>query len=388
MTRIRMVLSPLPALSLIFFAAAVAQAQAPLPDPEKPGAFPVGVTTMSFTDHSRTDPATGGPRTLLTEIWYPATDDAKDLPKNRLSDFFLKNKSPELALLLYAGFGVELGEADTRFQNFAARDARVRDGLFPLLLFSHGNGGLRMQNAFWCEHMASHGYIVMAPDHTGNCAATFVDGALVLFENSGDGRTRSAADRPKDLSFLIDEMGRLNAGNDSRFLGRVDLEKIGAAGHSFGGFTCSWLVNADPRVKAIAPMAGAAPAADRTNYDCPLLLFIAAEDDTLGAGRMEDLRRYYEESKGPRYSVEFKNGGHFSFTEMHQLKPDFGDGVGKGKRVTNGEPLDYTPMETVYRLVNGYTTAFFGRYLRGQADYDTYLAENHLPEELIHRHQP
>lgn len=387
MTRIRKVLSPLPALSLLFLAAA-APAQESLPDPEKPGAFPVGVTTMAFRDHSRTDPATGGPRTLLTEIWYPATDDAKDLPKNRLSDFFLKNKSPELALLLYAGFGVELGEADARFQNFAVRDARVRDGLFPLLLFSHGNGGLRMQNAFWCEHMASHGYIVMAPDHTGNCAVTFVDGALVLFENSGEGRARSAADRPKDLSFLIDEMGRLNAGNDSRFLGRVDMEKIGAAGHSFGGFTCSWLVNADPRVKAIAPMAGAAPAADRTNFDCPLLLIIAAEDKTLGAGRMDDLRRYYEESKGPRYSVEFKDGGHFSFTEMHQLKPDFGDGVGSGVRVTNGEPLDYPPMETVFPLVNAYTTAFFGLYLKGQDGYAARLAENSLPGQIILRGHP
>lgn len=369
-------------ISLVFSAFA----ESPVPDPEKPGPYPVGVTTMTFVDHSRTDPATQGPRTLLTEIWYPATEDARVLPKNRLSDFFMKNTSPELALVLLAGFGVDLTEADKTFQNFAVRDARVQDGQFPLILFSHGNGGLRMQNTFWCEHLASHGYIVMAPDHTGNCAVTFVNGSLVVFDDSKEGRERSAADRPRDLSFLIDEMDRMNRGNDSRFLGRVDMTRIGAAGHSFGGFTCTWLSNNEPRIKAIIPMAGAAE--ERTNYDCPVMLFIAAEDDTLGADRVAFLRNYYTESRGPRYSIEFKDAGHFSFTEMYQLKPDFGDGVGKGKRVTNGEVLDYPPMTLVFPLVNGYSTAFFGKYLRGLGGYDAYLRENHHPDALVYQFEP
>jgi len=364
----------------------IAFAEPPVPDPEKPGPYPVGVTTITFIDHSRTDPATQGPRTLLTEIWYPATEDARVLPKNRLSDFFMKNTSPELALVLLAGFGVDLTEADKTFQNFAVRDARMEDGNFPLILFSHGNGGLRMQNTFWCEHLASHGYIVMAPDHTGNCAVTFVNGSLVVFDDSKEGRERSAADRPRDLSFLIDEMDRMNRGNDSRFLGRVDMTRIGAAGHSFGGFTCTWLSNNEPRIKAIIPMAGAAE--ERTNYDCPVMLFIAAEDDTLGADRVAFLRNYYTESRGPRYSIEFKDAGHFSFTEMYQLKPDFGDGVGKGRRVTNDEALDYPPMTLVFPLVNGYSTAFFGKYLKGVEGYDAYLGENHHPDALVYQSEP
>ncbi|HDP34904.1 MAG TPA: hypothetical protein ENN29_07320, partial [Candidatus Hydrogenedentes bacterium] len=197
---------------IVLFLIAVNALAEGLPDPEKPGPYPVGVTTITLVDHSRTDPASDGPRSLMTEIWYPASDEARGLPPNRLSDFFLKGRSPELALLLFAGFGVELDEADKTFQNFAARDARIGDGVFPLLLFSHGNGGLRMQNAFWCEHLASHGYIVMAPDHTGNCAITFVNGELVLFDNTREGRERSSGDRPKDLSFLIDEMDKMNKG--------------------------------------------------------------------------------------------------------------------------------------------------------------------------------
>ena len=158
------------------------------------------------------------------------------------------------------------------------------------------------------------------------------------------------------------------------------------AGHSFGGFTCTWLSNNEPRIKAIIPMAGAAE--ERTNYDCPVMLFIAAEDDTLGADRVAFLRNYYTESRGPRYSIEFKDAGHFSFTEMYQLKPDFGDGVGKGRRVTNDEALDYPPMTLVFPLVNGYSTAFFGKYLKGVEGYDAYLGENHHPDALVYQSEP
>ena len=372
--------------SLLLCLWAASASAADLPDPEKLGAYPVGVTTMLLVDHSRTDPATNGPRSLMTEIWYPAAEETRGLSKNRLLDFFSKNETPEFVFLLQVAFGVNMLEADKGFKNIAVRDARIRDGVYPLLLFSHGNGGLRMQNAFWCEHMASHGYIVMAPDHTGNSAITFIDGTMVPFQDLDEGRARSSKDRPKDLSFLIDTMERFNKGGDSRFLGRVDLQHIGASGHSFGGYTCTWLTNQEPRVDAVAPMAGAA--AERENYDCPVLLLIATEDDTLGAEKVTYLRQYYEESKGPHYSVEFVNAGHFSFTEMHQLKADFGDGVGEGKRIVSGEALSYIPMEMAYKYTNAYTTAFFGKFLKGLDGYDTYLSANHCPDELIVKAKP
>jgi len=234
--------------------------------------------------------------------------------------------------------------------------------------------------------MASHGYIVMSPDHTGNCAGTFVDGNLVLIQQGEEARKQSTIDRPKDISFLIDTMDRMNKGNDSRFFGRVDMAHIGMSGHSFGGFTCTYVANQEPRVKAFAPMAGVAE--DRTNFDSPVMVLLADEDDTLGKDRMATLAKYYDACRGPHYQVEFKNGGHYSFTEVYQLRPDFGDGVGRGKRITNGEPLDYVPRDVAFAMINGYTTAFFGKYLKGQNGYGGYLAENHNPDELITKAAP
>lgn len=349
-----------------------------VPDPEKAGPYPVGVTTMQLVDHSRTDEASKGPRSLLTEVWYPATDETRELPKNRLLDYYLGGKNIGYMFAMGMAFGADLKEVDTRFPSIAVRDARVRDGKFPLIVFSHGNGGLRTQSPFLCEHLASHGYIVAAPDHTGNCAATVVGDEVVIFKE--DMRKQAAIDRPKDVSFLIDTMLRFGKGGDSRFLGRIDAEHIGVTGHSFGGYTSTLAADSDPRVKAIAPITGVAET--RANYACPVMVIVATEDKTIKAEGNARARTYYEESTGPRYLVEFKNAGHFSYTCMFYFKPDFGDGVGAGTRITNGEPITFLPMDVVYRLTNGYITAFFGRVFKGMDAYATYLESNRAPDEL------
>ena len=352
-----------------------------LPDPTRPGPYPVGVTTMLLVDHSRTDATTNGPRSLVTEVWYPATDDSRDLPKNKFSDFFLNGSNPKLNGAIMLAFNIDLKQMDSTFKNFAVRDARVRDGVFPLIVFSHGNGGIRSQNTFWCEHMASHGYFVMSPDHTGNSAVTAIDGDVIVYNKQG--RSAAALDRPRDLMFLIDAMTRMNAGADSRFLGKVNLEHIGASGHSFGGYAAAAVADADPRIDAIAPMA--AVGRERKNYTCPAMVLLGTEDATIKLEGNAQIRKYYEESKGPHYLVEIVKGGHYSFTEMYQINPNFGDGVGTGKRITNGEEITYTPMDRAFEIINSYTTAFLGRHLKGLTGYDEYLATNHYPDDIIYK---
>jgi len=375
------------AIVLIGGAYATASEQATLPDPEQAGPYPVGVTTVLFEDHSRPMRWPKGPRPLLTDIWYPATDDTRDIPKQGLLDTYLACVPKPLFAIIESLVDVDLKEFDKKTEFFARREARVREGVFPLIVFSHGSAASRIQSIFWCEHMASHGYVVMAPDHTGNAIITFVDGKPILYDKTAQ-KEVSAKRRPQDVSFMIDVMDRMNKGADSRFMGRIDMDHIGVAGHSFGGYTSVAAADSEPRVDAIAPMAGLW--VERTNYACPVLVLDAAEDRIIHKylrkqeRDYKSMRRYWEESKGPRYYVAFRNGGHFTFTEIFQFVPDFGDGIGTGERVTNGEPLDYAPMDVVYPLINGYTTAFFGRYLKGQQGYDVYLSENHNPEELTY----
>jgi predicted dienelactone hydrolase len=335
------------------------------------------VTTTVFVDHSRTDPATNGPRTLLTEIWYPATDETRALPKNRFSDFLLRGTNPGLNLALQLGFKVKVDELDARFENLAVRDARVRDGKFPLIVFSHGNGGIRNQSTFWCDYMASHGYIVVSPDHTGNSAVTVVNGKLVPAKK--ELRSASAEDRPKDVSFLIDEMLRFNRGDDSRFTGRIDPKAIGVAGHSFGGHTSGKVINTDSRIKAIIAMSPVF--AERTNYTTPVMVILGTEDDTIGVTGNENAREFFRQSKGPHLLVEILDGGHYTFSDMFQIKPDFGDGVGKGTRITTpGEPIEYLGMRESYAITNTYSGLFFAVFVKGEKQLAIQLADNLFPK--------
>jgi predicted dienelactone hydrolase len=336
-----------------------------------------------FVDESRHDDATDSSRTLLTEIWYPTTELGTKFPKNKASDFALKGANPGIIMAIKMAFKVDMVELDARYENEAFRDAPVAEGKFPLVVFSHGNGGFRMQSVFWCEHLASHGYIVVAPDHTGNAAATVVDNKLILHNSKA--REQSAIDRPLDVGFMIDMMGKWNKGADSRFNGRLDMEKIGVGGHSFGGMTSTMAADQDDRIDAIVPMA--AVGREHVNTDVPSLIILATEDGTIGAEGNDRVREYYDEGTGPKVLVEFIDGGHYSFTEMYQYDPKFGDGVGTGKRITNGEDITYIDMETVFRYTNGYTLAFLDKYVKGESgrELDAYLGKNQDEAVLIHR---
>jgi len=353
-------------------------AKANLPDPMSAGPFPVGVTTTVFVDKSRTDNFTKQPRTLVTEIWYPATDEARRLPKNKYSDFMPGGITPEIDDLIRKSYKMSAAEIDKIYWNEAHRNAPVRKGRFPLVVFSHGNGGSRNQNTFWCDYLASHGYVIVSPDHTGNARFTIIDGKPVVFQ--GSERTNSAKDRPLDVSFLLDQMISWDKGADKRFAGHIDTGRTAITGMSFGSFTAHWASDQDPRFKAVIAMSGAPPT--HTNLTVPSLRMLGTEDRTIGAQGNKSIRDNHATHTGPSYLLELKDGGHYSFTDMFKINKSFGDGVGAGKRRDSNEPFEFTSMETTYMIVNSYSIAFLGYYLKGEKDYLPFLSENHWQDVM------
>ncbi len=348
-------------------------------DPMAEGPYPVGVMTTVFVDKRRTDNLTKEPRTLVTEIWYPASDEACGKPKNKYSDFIPTTVTPEIDEQLTKAYRLPLAMLDKTYSNEAVRNANVRQGRFPLVVFSHGNGGTRHQNTFWCDYLASHGYIVVSADHTGNARMTIINGKVIPMQ--GSERAQSAADRPKDVSFLLDKMVEWDKGADKRFAGKIDTDHTAISGMSFGSFTSHWAADQDPRFKAVVAMSGAPTT--HTNLTIPTLRMLGSEDRTLGVAGNSLIRYNHQIHKGPAFLLELKNGGHFSFTDMFKITKQFGDGIGKGKRRDSNEDFEFTPMETTYKIINSYCIAFLGYYLKGQKEYLPFLKENHWKNELI-----
>ncbi|MBO0721038.1 MAG: dienelactone hydrolase family protein [Blastocatellia bacterium] len=348
-------------------------------NPAAAGPYPVGVTTTVFVDHKRIDTATKEDRTLVTEIWYPATDETRNLPKNKFSNFLPGGPTPQLESLIETAFKKPLAEVDRIYWNNSVRDARVREGKFPLIIFSHGNRSIRNQSTFWCDYLASHGYIIVSADHTGNSALTIINGKPVFYQLNG--RANSVVDRPKDMIFLLDQMSLWNGGADSRFSGKIDLSKIVAAGMSFGSMTAIRVADLDPRFKAVVAMAGSPEV--HTNLNVPSLYMMGDEDRTIGVRGNELIHANYARHTGPAVMLELKNGGHYSFSDIFKIDGNYGDGIGQGKRRDTGETFNYTAMDKTYQIINSYTAAFLGYFSKGEHEYAPYLLKNHWPDELI-----
>jgi predicted dienelactone hydrolase len=328
------------------------------PDPLVTGPYPVGVTRVELYDESRD-------RTLVTEVWYPAAEAARDLPPAPVASYI----PPEFAALAEF-FTLQLA---------AVRDVPLAEGgPFPLVEFSHGNGSVGWGNSFQMEHLASHGFIVAAPDHPGNNT----------YEDSGT-EAEHMVHRPLDMRFVADEMVRLTNEAGSPFEGWVDTGRgFGITGHSFGAFAALAAASADERFVAVLPLASGGPVSD--SYAAATLFLLATEDHAIGFEGNQEIRAAFAETPRPRFIGEVVDAGHFSFGFFCQTTFGIGDGDGcnSGTRLEDGSPLTFVSYRRVWDLVNGYSAALFGRYLKGIREYDEVLASNLDPEIVRYTAEP
>ena len=355
-----------------------------------PGPFEVGVTTMQFDDTSRTDPNNGGPRSLQTEIWYPAASDAASLPRNSYSDFLGGGQIPGSIAAAetddaIGGYrdGLTIAELDKTWPNQAVRDAPPCGACkrpWPLVIFSHGSGAFRASYIYWTEFLASHGFVVMACDHPGSARYTQVNGEVVKPGGARSKREQMEADRPADMLFLIDCMERLASGGgaDARFAGKVDCNRVALTGMSFGGFSTAAAMEAlDPRVKAAVmkcpsismSSGGGTLAASRKNVQTPVMVMLGREDTVIGEGGNQAGREYCRNHQGPAYLAEIVRGGHVSFTSCELYNPEYGNGIGTESKSLTSPGTMYTPLDIVkqHTIINSYGLAFLNAHLR--ADY-------------------
>jgi predicted dienelactone hydrolase len=111
----------------------------------------------------------------------------------------------------------------------------------PLIVFSHGLGSIRTDLRYLAEHLASYGYPVAALEHPGSNEAhtnAAIAGKGIILE------AQEFLDRPKDITFLLDELTKLNQ-TDSSLRGKLAVDKVMMVGYSFGGATALSLAGAE-----------------------------------------------------------------------------------------------------------------------------------------------
>ena len=197
-----------------------------------PGPYDVGVKTITINAASE--------RPLTVDVWFPL-DDAAGAPAHEYT-------------LIPGLFDISDNAVDAEPTSMSA------DGPFPLVIYSHGSGGLRYIASDYTEAIASYGYIVASADHTGNTA---LDG-LLCTRTTGP---VTALNRVNDIQAMINAMLDPESTETVGFVANVDPESIAVTGHSVGGFTTFAAVTgyendlgsvaADDRIDAIIPLAPA-----------------------------------------------------------------------------------------------------------------------------------
>lgn len=115
-----------------------------------------------------------------------------------------------------------------------------RDTHGPLVVLSHGFGADRRFMAYLAEHLASHGLTVVSVEHPGsNVAALLSLPKADQSAKSPGSRVLPATeflDRPRDISYVLDRLERLNRYSYS-LRGRLNTSQVTVIGHSLGGYT-------------------------------------------------------------------------------------------------------------------------------------------------------
>jgi len=316
--------------------------------PDEPIIYGVGMRVLDVTYQPR---GIEGDRTLRVVVWYPTEDANGDIAN-------------------YQGFI----ERDEVFVDATP----AGDGPYPVLVFSHGFTSFAEQSFFMTEALARHGWLIVAPDHTGN---TFLD-----FDKPH--RTPNYLARPQDLTAALDAVTALPA--DDPLTGRVS-DLVAVTGHSYGGYTtfgwagatydtaqsdaadpdaqafCSEMTPeraaifadlADPRVDVAIPMAPGDQAVfngGASTVDVPVLMLTGALDNAVTNAANGD--PYWASLDGENdLRVDITTAGHQSFSIACKYLGSLQEGDGC-------EGDQFIQADEGYEVINTFVQAYLWRHI-------------------------
>ena len=331
--------------------------------PQQLGGFGIGHTAFQMNDVDRN-------RNLDVDVWYPNESDSGTPLTSYALDATIDFQFPS---------------------TIAHASPPVAEGIFPLIVSSHGTGLYSTSQASVNERLASHGFVVVALNHTGNS-----------FRDADRSETDIAEDRILDVGFAIDEMLNMSAADEGMFSKRIDGSKIGAKGLSYGGVTAvaahtgsaSLGVERDARIKAIMPITSGFfswMGLSESNLDItvPTLILNGTRDITNSANQ----RVFDNLTVEPRYEVIIDDAVHLSYMDVCSWKTyadendapspvtGFFDAIAFGNwstcadwAIDNDEAIDITAT---------YAVSFFKSYLEGNREFLHYLtSESAETQEL------
>ncbi|WP_433305949.1 alpha/beta hydrolase family protein [Actinoplanes sp. CA-030573] len=334
--------------------AEAAPGKALLMTPPPTGPHPIGTVDLHLL---------GAPngRELMASVWYPAAAGACRFPVAPWMP-----AAGWRALLDGVGIGGDAAGAPPTAGHEAAPVLHARDRL-PVVLYSHGNDSCRAETTVVVQELASHGYVVVTVDHTGDGYSEFPDGRVAV--PSEDSFT--PWDSAHDMVFVLDRIEALAAGRNPDAGRRrlpaglgaaLDLRRVGMFGWSKGATSTAITMNIDPRVRAGLSLDGPMESVPRpVAIDRPFMLMTA----DFGRDAEPAVEEFWQLLRGWRLDVRAEGAVHGSYTDSQWLIPPLA-------AITGMSPEDLAewvgtldPGRAV-RIQQAYPLAFFDLHLRNR----------------------
>jgi dienelactone hydrolase len=322
---------------------------------EQPGPYAVGTRRIDVTS---------GSQSFTVQAFYPT--DAAAAP------VAIETLEAEPRRARYASLLAMVGACPTRTLDVAV-DAEPAAGSFPLIVGSHCHSCTRLSNASTAIRLASHGFVVLAPDHTADTLWDMLDGH------------EAALDAAQLAVRVADIQRALDLTHPS--LASADRSRIGVFGLSFGAVTAGRVAQLDDRITAAAALAAPMenpliPGVQLAEIGQPLMFLVAVEDNSITEFGNKFIRDNFAAAANRAWKLELADAGHWSVSDLDGLVPAFRRGCGDDLRQTDGEPFTYLDPALGRDIAAANVTAFFRATLDGDRGAAAYLDEG-FPDEIV-----
>ena len=310
--------------------------------PAPTGHFAVGRTTYAWVNNAQTDelaPSSGAKREVVAWMWYPSTATKSATPVEYLPAPWRLAEAQHSGVLMSQFLTRDLSLV--RAHSTSDPEVSPEQRSYPVVIMRAGAGALTIDFTTLAEDLASHGYIVVGFDAPYR---TFVvvlpDNRVVIRPPTNDPEDLPAdqANRlvnsllpmwTSDTNFVVSQLQGLNAGDPSgKFTGRLDMQRLGMFGHSFGGAQALQFCHDDPRCKAGIDIDGA-PYGNvvQEGLKQPFMFILSDHSHDLpdsASGQIHaNFRSIYDRLPNGRLFITIRGANHFSFSDQMLLKSHF-----------------------------------------------------------------
>ena len=343
--------------------------------PQPSGENSIGTVTFELTDDTRNETFTEPPndhRRILIKAWYPSDN----IAGYAMAPYVDSAEQFSTGIQQSWGFPTIMTShfAIIRTHSYVNAPLSQAETSYPVLIFSHGYGGLIMQDTVLMEELASNGYIVFSISHSYEAAVTSFPDGSVIYEATeqmyGD-ISNSLQIWANDTVFLVDQLEIAdNPDIPSILHDGMDLTLIGAFGHSFGGTTAEEVALTDPRIDVgISFDSPHGERASTLNMTKPFMLMFGP---SYGNPEMND--PVYLNSTSTCYGLYVNGTRHHNFADENIWSP----------LLRNFGLLGSIDGYRMLQILNDYVLAFFDEHLKGVTSILLDGPSSEYPEVLFY----